>query len=177
MRKLLWLVGLVIVPALAAQDSSGSGDGAERERLQQQIEDRVAQRVKSQLGLTDDQANRLRSTEENFRQRRRDLFQRQLTIEQGLRDQMRPGVAANSDSVRRLMDARQSVRADQLRLDQDQDKEMAGYLTPVQRAQYQMIRERIRQRLQELRRERIERRQGGGGPAVRRPRAGGRRRP
>src|SRR5439155_151609 len=176
MRRLMWLVGLVIVPALAAQDSSAAGDAAERERLQQQIEDHVAQRVKQQLGLSDDQANRLRSTEENFRQRRRDLFQRQLTIEQGLRDQMRPGVAANSDSVRRLMDVRQAARADQLRLDQDQDREMAGYLTPVQRAQYQMIRERIRLRLQQLRRERIERRQGGG-PAVRRPRAGGRRRP
>ena len=176
MRRLMWLVGLVLVPALAAQDSSAAGDAAERERLQQQIEDHVAQRVKQQLGLSDDQANRLRSTEENFRQRRRDLFQRQLTIEQGLRDQMRPGVAANSDSVRRLMDVRQAARADQLRLDQDQDREMAGYLTPVQRAQYQMIRERIRLRLQQLRRERIERRQGGG-PAVRRPRAGGRRRP
>ena len=176
MRRLMWLVGLVIVPALAAQDSSAAGDAAERERLQQQIEDHVAQRVKQQLGLSDEQANRLRSTEENFRQRRRDLFQRQLTIEQGLRDQMRPGVAANSDSVRRLMDVRQAARADQLRLDQDQDREMAGYLTPVQRAQYQMIRERIRLRLQQLRRERIERRQGGG-PAVRRPRAGGRRRP
>src|SRR5262245_57677470 len=116
MRKLVWVLGLIIAPALAAQDSSFA-DSAERGRLQQQIEDRVAQRVRQQLNLSDDQANRLRQTEENYRQRRRDLFQRQLTINQGLRDQMDLGDAANSDSVRRLMDARQATRADQLRLD------------------------------------------------------------
>ncbi len=73
---------------------------------------------------------------------------------------MQPGIAANSDSVRKLMDGIQTGRADMLKIEQDQDREMAGYLSPVQRARYQQMRERFMQRVGELR---MERRQGLGG--------------
>jgi len=166
MRKLIWVLGLLLAPALAAQqDSATVPDSAERERLQQEIERRFGAVVQQRLGLTNDQADRLRDTEERFRTRRRAIVRQQLLLRFGLQDQMRPGQAANADSVRRLMDAIQANRSDLLRLDQDQDREMAGYLTPVQRAQYQMLRERLLQRLQEVRRERA--RPGEGRPGVR----------
>lgn len=166
MRKLIWVLGLLLAPALAAQqDSAGVPDSAERERLQQEIERRFGAVVQQRLGLTNDQADRLRDTEERFRTRRRAIVRQQLLLRFGLQDQMRPGQAANADSVRRLMDAIQANRSDLLRLDQEQDREMAGYLTPVQRAQYQMLRERLQQRLQEVRRERA--RPGEGRPGLR----------
>jgi Spy/CpxP family protein refolding chaperone len=91
---------------------------------------------------------------------------------------MRPGQAADADSVRRLMDGIQANRAELFRLEQDQDREMAGYLTPVQRAQYQMLRERLLARLQEVRRERgLGRGQGVRPRDGPRPREGPRRRP
>lgn len=166
MRKLMWVVGLVLAPALAAQqDSSTVPDSAERERLQQEIERRFGTVVQQQLGLTNDQADKLRATEARFRARRRAVVRQQLLLRFGLQDQMRPGRAANPDSVRRLMDAIQANRSDLLQLDQAQDREMAGYLTPVQRAQYQMLRERFLRRLQEVRRERAG--QGAARPGLR----------
>jgi Spy/CpxP family protein refolding chaperone len=173
MRKLIWVIGLVLAPALAAQqDSAAVPDSAERERLQQEIERRFGAVVQQRLGLTNSQADRLRATEERYRTRRRAIVRQQLLLRFGLQDQMRPGQAANADSVRRLMDAIQANRSDLLRLDQEQDREMAGYLTPVQRAQYQMLRERLLQRLQEVRRERAGERAGRPGQARprRRPR-------
>jgi Spy/CpxP family protein refolding chaperone len=161
MRNLIWVLGLFLVPALAAQqDSAVLPDSGERERLQQEIERRFGAVVQQQLGLSNDQADRLRATEERFRTRRRTIVRQQLLLRFGLQDQMRPGQAANPDSVRRLMDAMQANRGDLLRLDQDQDREMSGYLTPVQRARYQMLRERLLQRLQEVRRERAAQREG-----------------
>jgi hypothetical protein len=86
-------------------------------------------------------------------------MQQQVERRRALEDQMQPGVAANSDSVRKLMDGIQTGRAEMLRIEQDQDREMAGYLTPVQRARYQQMRERFMQRVGELR---MERREGRG---------------
>jgi hypothetical protein len=93
---------------------------------------------------------------------------------------MQPGIAANSDSVRKLMDGIQAGRAEMVRIEQDQDREMSGYLTPVQRARYQQMRERLMQRVGEMR---MERREGRGfnrgqGVGPRRPviRGGARRR-
>lgn len=169
MRTLIWMLGLVLVPALAAQqDSVLARDSAVRDQLQQEIERRFGAVVQRQLGLTDDQASKLRATEERFRPRRRAIMREQLLLRMGLQDQMRPGEAANSDSVRRLMDGMQANRSELLRIEQEQDREMSGYLTPVQRARYQMLRERLVQRLQEVRRERAG--QGAGRAAPQRPR-------
>jgi hypothetical protein len=158
MRKLLWLLGftMAIAPAVASQDTASGADSTERERLQEAIERRFGQVVRQQLALTDDQARQLRLTEARFRTRRRDIARRQLRLRLALQDQMLPGNAANPDSVRRLMDGLQAGRADLLRLDQAQDREMAGYLTPVQRARYQMLRERLLNRLQDVRRQRTQ---------------------
>ncbi len=161
MRKFMWVVCLALAPALAAQQDSAAGpDSAERERLQGEIERRFGTVVQQRLGLSDDQANKLRDTEERFRTRRRAIVRQQVLLRFGLEDQMRPGRAANPDTVRRLMDAIQGNRSDLLTIEQQQDREMAGYLTPVQRAQYQMLRERLMRRLQEVRRERALQREG-----------------
>jgi Spy/CpxP family protein refolding chaperone len=129
--------------------------------------------VRRELALTDDQATKLRATQDRFMARRQPVMRRQRELRLALHEQMRPGVAANPDSVRRLMDAMHSGRAELVKLEEEQDREMAGYLTPVQRARFQMLRERFVQRVQELRRDRPGRdgrrmRPGGGPP--RRPR-------
>ena len=161
MRKLIGILVVCLAPALAAQqDSTAPPDSAERERLQQQIEDRFGRLVQQQLQLSDDQASKLRGTEERFRGRRREIIRRQLGLRLALNSQMCPGCAANPDSVRRLMDGIDANRAELFRLQQDQDREIAGYLSPVQRARYQILRERFLRRLTEVRRERLEGREG-----------------
>lgn len=158
MRKLTWVLALLLgAPVLAGQqDSTPPPDSAERERLQQQIEDRFAQVVQQQLRLNNDQVTKLRGTEERYRARRREIVRRQVALRFALNGQMCPGCAANPDSVRRLMDGIDANRGELFRMQQEQDREMAGYLTPVQRAQYQMLRERLVRRLGEVRRERLQ---------------------
>ncbi len=169
MRKLVWVLALALAPGLAGQqDSAAPPDSGERERLQRLIEARVANVVPRQLRLTNDQAARLRATEERFRARRRDIVRRQLALRFALNGEMCPGCAAEPDSVRKLMDGIDANRGDLFRMQQEQDRELAGYLTPVQRAQYQMLRERLIRRLGEVRRERLQERRAT--PPVRRRR-------
>ena len=172
-----WLaltLAVALVPGLPAQQSPPSAaDTGEAGRLRREIEDRFAQRVQQELRLSQDQTAKLRATEDRFRERRRALMRQQLERRQALEGQMQPGVAANSDSVRKLMDGFQAGRAELLKLEQDVDRDMAGYLTPVQRARYQMMRQRFAERVNEMRQQRRER-MGEGGRPGRPGREGGR---
>lgn len=176
-KRMWWVLMLAAVVPLgpvAAQEPTQPQDTAEAAQLRQQIEQRFHEIVRQRLALTDDQDAKLRATQEKYRTQRQPLFDQQRAIEDALSQQMRPGVAANGDSVRKLMDARQQNRGRMLQIEQDEDREMSGYLSPVQRAQFQMLRGRFIQRISELR----QQRQGGGRPGLMgRPRAGGGMRP
>lgn len=152
----LWVLGwaVILAPAVSAQEPRDTGEAG---RLRTQIEQRFSERVQQELRLTPDQATKLRASQERFGTRRRELMRQQMERRRALEDQMQPGVAANSDSVRKLMDAMRDGRAEMLRIEQEEDREMAGYLNPVQRARYQHMRERLMQRVGEMRQMRRDR--------------------
>src|SRR5438876_7642121 len=155
MKHVLFVMLLALVlPALEAQTRSDTSGDAEAEQLRQQIRQRWNARVRQDLNLSDDQAAKLQGTEQKFTQQRVDLAQRQRAINDALRGQLQPGVAANSDSVRRLMDARDRNRAALAEIERNENREVSGYLTPVQQARYQMMRQRLQERISEMRRQR-----------------------
>jgi Spy/CpxP family protein refolding chaperone len=140
MQKMNGMIVMMLVVAastLAAQHKSPADTG--RAAMMQRMEDRV----KKELGLTDDQAAKLHATHERFEPQRRRIMERQRALHEALRGQLRPGVAANADSVNKLLDARQQNRAALMQLGRDADRELAGYLTPVQRARLEMMREHM----------------------------------
>src|SRR6266571_2037231 len=150
MRFLFVMLLALVLPALAAQTPADTSGDAEAEQLRQQIRERWNARVRQDLNLSDDQAAKLQGTEQKFTQRQR-------TVNEALRGQLQPGVAANSDSVRRLMDARDRNRAALAEIERNENREVSGYLTPVQQARYQMMREQLRRRIQEIREQRRRR--------------------
>ena len=172
MKRLVWVVLLAIAaPGLRAQTPPDTGGEPEVQRLQHELRQRWNARVRENLGLSNDQATRLQTTEDTYLAQRRDMAQRQRAINEAMRGQLQPGVAANEDSVRKLMAARERNRASLTQLERDEDREIGGYLNPVQHARYQMMREQLRQRIQQLRQER----RGRGGAIG--PHGGARRRP
>lgn len=155
MRKAI--VGLVFLllalagPAAAQDDGS---QGARAELLRQQIEDRFAARVQEELGLDAAQAARLRETTSSFAAKRRDLAQRERLLRRALAAQLRPGVAADQDSVGTLTDHLMDVKLGIVQNYRDEMRELGKVLSPVQRAQFYMMRERLLQRVQDLREQR-----------------------
>ena len=154
-----WLaVGvLVLAPPLRAQNE-GEPDPERAERLRQQVEGRFAERVKERLQLSDDQMTRLRGTARTYGARRRELTERESEIRTALGEQLRPGVAANQDSVSRLTDALVAIRDSHAHALRDENREMSQYLTPVQRSQLFVMRERLVRRAREIRDERRDER-------------------
>jgi len=150
MTRWLLLVACVLAPALSAQTQES--DSAPSKPLLREFRQRWHEHVQEELGLTPDQAAKLQATEDRFATERRPIAQNQRQVQMALHEQLRPGVAADADSVNRLMATWDQNRGSLLRMEQEQDQEMAGYLSPVQRARYQMMRQQLQERIGEMRR-------------------------
>jgi periplasmic protein CpxP/Spy len=147
-RQLLWLVLLLttrVSPAVAQQSDST----VQSDSLRHHIEERFAARVQQELGLTNDQTAKLRATSQQFGVRRRELHTRYRALRQALRQQLQPGVAAKQDSVAKLTDAIIDLRIASAQAARDEMRDVAKYLTPVQRARFFVMRERLRHRMKE----------------------------
>lgn len=137
------------LPAIAAgQDTLN--DPVRAERLRQQVEQRFGERVREQLGLTDDQATKVRAALGQLAVRRRGMERQERALRQALAFQLRPGVAADADSVAKLVDALTNHRIAYAQTFRDEMRDLSAILNPVQRGQYLMMRDRLMQRVQEL---------------------------
>ena len=134
---------------LAAQDSTAPGPRAPA--LRRLIEERFAARIQEQLGLSNEQMTKLRTTTARFGGRRRELEGRQLAMRRALALQLRPGTAANQDSVANLTDDLLAGRVAYAQTFRDELSELKTYLDPVQRAQLMAMRERLLHRAQQFR--------------------------
>lgn len=126
---------------------------AERDSLEARVRQRMAQMVKRQLGLTDDQMRKLGDANRRFEGQRRDLLTRERDVRMDLRDEMQLGDTTRQAQVARLLDQMmvlQRRRTDQLEAEQ---KDLATFLTPIQRAKYFAMEEQIRRRVMEMREE------------------------
>jgi protein CpxP len=155
MRRLQWFLMAALLAAVPPLNAQGNGDESpQAARMRQQIEQRFAQQIQANLGLTDDQAVKLRATFNSYAPKRRAMEQEERAIKRGLQGQLRPGIAANADSVAKLVDRLLEVKVAYAQSFVDENREMAKYLTPVQRAQFQVMRERLMARIEEIRQQR-----------------------
>lgn len=158
MRGLGVLLMILVAVPLAAQQPR-------RQALEQRIVEQFYENYRRQAALSPEQFNRFRGVATRALQQRRDRTQRERRLWMALEEQMRPGMAANSDSVTKLMDGIVALRlanVDQLKAD---DKEYATFLSPVQRAQLFLAFERFQRNIEDLIRRRLQGgiQPGGGG--------------
>lgn len=141
------LLSVPLRPALSQQADSAHGPMADS--LRQRIEQRFTARVQQDLGLTNEQTAKLRSSSESFGAKRRDLRTRERALRDALDVQLRPGVAANPDSVTKLTDALVDLRISAAQASRDEMKDLSKFLNPVQRARLLLMRERFWHRVKE----------------------------
>lgn len=162
------LLGLLMLVGAAspsvAQDSTQVPRMGSAE-MRQRIEERFTERVKTELGLTDEETARLKEVAGGWYDKRRAMEGEERDLRQALSGQLRPGVAANSDSVSRIVNQLLDLKVKYAESYREENKQL-GFLTPVQRAQYYSLRERL---LDALKQARQARRPGGGGQRPGRP--------
>jgi periplasmic protein CpxP/Spy len=123
-----------------------------RAALEGQLRQRIAAVVKERLQLSDAQAQQLQDAERRFELRRRDLMQREMRLRRDLRQQLSPGVAADQQRVASLLDQIMAVHRDRVTMTEQEQRDLARFLTPVQRARYLGLQGELRDRIEGMRR-------------------------
>ena len=148
--KALVFAVLAAAPVQGMAQDTVPPDPVRAQRLRQEIEQRFGERLRVELGLNDEQASKLRVALATISARRRGMELDERRMRQALAAQLRPGVAANADSVTKLVDALTNQRVAFAQTFRDEMRELATILNPVQRGQYLMLRDRLMQRAQDL---------------------------
>lgn len=143
-------------PARTTPDTSAAA-AAQRAELQGRIERNFIARANEELGLTEAQSTRLVEIERRIADRRRLIERETRRINEALSNELRPGIAANERVVTTSLDSLGALRVNYAQVFRDEQKDLSGFLTPVQRAQFYRMRERMIGRVADVREERQKR--------------------
>jgi hypothetical protein len=145
-RAILLPLWLAVTAPLSAQDPE-----VRREMLQQQVVQRFLANYRAQAGLTDGQFEQFREVTRRSFEARADLARRERGVWLALEAQMRPGVAANPDSVVVLLDQALAIQQEQLDQARREQEEYARFLNPIQRAQLAIAWRRLQMQIEGVR--------------------------
>ena len=163
MRKAWLILGECLAAPLQAQDEPPMA-----ENLRRQVVERFVESYRTQAGLTPEQDQRFRAVVQRSFEQRRQLEQRERALWRSLEGQMRPGVAANADSVSRALDGLLEVQQNRLDRARADQREYATFLSPVQRAQLTLMWTRFERQVEQVMQRRMQM-QGRPGPQGRVP--------
>jgi hypothetical protein len=158
MRSLTLIATLTLgaLPTLAAQQPAAARRDTVVEEvvMRDRIQETFLARAKEEMGLNEEQLTKLRAAEQRVAARRRSLEQEMRRLNGVLADQLRPGIAAKEDVVTKSLDSLGTLRVSYAQTFREEQRELATFLTPVQRAQFYRMRERMVDRVREVRQDR-----------------------
>ena len=134
----------VSVGSLAAQNPQ------QRHQLQQRVMERLMQNFRAQAGLTEEQFSRFQEVAARSTSARQQSQMRERELWQALERQLRPGIAADGDSVSGLLDGLIRIQADRVEQARADQAAYAEFLTPVQRAQLTVMTRRLQQNIESI---------------------------
>lgn len=126
----------------------------DRQGLEQQFRERLAQIVQRRLNLDDTQMRRLGDVNRRFEQERTGLLREERQVRQALRAEVLSGDSANQSRVAELLAQALQIQRRRLDLTEREQRELSQFMTPRQRAMYFGIQDDLRRRMEELRQQR-----------------------
>jgi periplasmic protein CpxP/Spy len=127
------------------------GENLRRDLLEQRLRERTGEVVRRRLELNDAQMKQLQNANRQFEQKRGALVVREREVRRELREEILSGDKADQQKVAQLLDQTMQLQRQRLDLMQNEQRELARFLTPVQRAKLIGLQNEMRRRAQELR--------------------------
>jgi len=158
----LVLAAAASAPSVAAAQRSGSRPPAgaqapaRRQQMERQLRQRLWQVTKEQVGLTEAQMSKLGETTRRFDARRRTLNQQERAERTVLRQEIQAGERADQNRISTALDRLTQLQRQRVEIQAEEQRELAGYMTPLQRARFAALQEQVRRRVEALRRERSD---------------------
>lgn len=166
-------IAMAALAPLGAQEPNRPVDrpadrSSQRDSLEARVRARMGQVLRTQVGLNDAQVRRLQGVNRQFEAQRRSLFEQERRTRIELRAAMEIGDSTQQERIGSLLDRTVALQRQRIDLIEAEQKELATFLTPLQRARLYGMEEQIRRRTEEMRQGRSD------GPPMgaRRPPAG-----
>ena len=140
---------LLAATAIGAQPVTAPAN-PNRAALEQQFRERSARVAQQRLGLTDAQLTQLTESNARFAPQQNQLVVQERETRRQLRAEMTAGNQANQQHVSALLDDALRLQKQRIALVEAEQKDLARFLTPVQRAGYLSLQAQVRRRAQEL---------------------------
>ena len=141
---------------VSAQDSAAR-DPVRRARLEQQFRRRLWRVAQMRLGLTEEQMGRLEPTVRRFDARRHALATEERQQRVILRTEILADERADQRRIGGALDKLYELQRARLELHGEEQRELAAFLSPLQRAKYAALQEQLRRRADAMRRQRPDR--------------------
>lgn len=156
LRSLLYAAtALLLALALCADEIHAqrpAQDGQRRTELEQAIRQRMARVLKERVELSDEQMEKVAAVNRKYEERRRMLVEQERDVRIGMRQEVMRSDQPDQERVARLITESIQVQRQRLQLLEDEQKDLAEFMTPVQRARYLAVQEQIHRTIEEMRR-------------------------
>lgn len=171
-RRMTLALALLGAP-LSAAAAQGGAPAPERAQLEQRLRERLARVVQQRLALDQAQMRRLQATSQRFEKQRLDLVRQERDARMQLREELVDSSSADQAKVSGLIDRLLGLQRQRLDVLAAEQKELATFLTPIQRAKYLALQDQLRRRVEQMRQRQAGRRgqagraggaEGGGPP-------------
>ena len=149
-----------------ARDSSGDRNRARAERgagrqlpdeqvgnraqLERQVQRMLYQMTRRRVGLTDPQMNQLIPINQRFEGQRRAILRQERETRLALRDAMRDSAQVDQGKITGYLDKLVQLQHQRVDLIEQEQKDLAQFMTPLQRARYTALQEQVRRRVEQM---------------------------
>jgi protein CpxP len=119
--------------------------------IEQQLQHRIAAIMKERLELSDDQLRQLTEVTQRFERQRMAVRGEEYRMRMTLRRQLTAGDSTSQEVVADMLERMPGVERRRIDLMEAEQRELARFLTPVQRARYLTLQEEIRRNMEQIR--------------------------
>lgn len=127
-----------------------------RLQMERRLQDRIDQRVRQQLALTDEQFGKMREVASRIEADRRALRSEDLSTRLAMRKELFAGENADEKRVGELLDQMTRFERRRLELQEREQRELAKFLSATQRARYIGLQDELRRSMQDVQRRRMD---------------------
>jgi protein CpxP len=131
-------------------DRQGGARG-NRQQLELRFRMRLANLLKTQLGLSDEGMRQLSEVNQRFDVQRREMNRREMMTRRSLREEVLKLDSANTGRIEQLLTEQFKIERERIDLTEAEQRELSKFLTPVQRARYLGVQEQVRREMEQMR--------------------------
>lgn len=134
----------------AGQLPERGGTAGNRAQLERRFRQMLYQVTRRRVGLSDAQMNRLMPINQRFETQRRAIQRQERETRLALRDAMRDSTHADQPRITGYLDKLVDLQRQRVELVAQEQRDLAAFMTPLQRARYTALQEQVRRRVEQM---------------------------